>query len=311
MMSRSAHVFRLILREKFCGPLIPCRTVVYRNIPCRASELPRQSLSSFRWAQFSSSTVDEQSTGGKTDEGYSTLHLDLTAAELRTRVLEAALTYVPQHGWSRKAVEMACLEGGFPPGLHTLALPQGGIDLVLYFYASRNQRLADAMIEWRLSQTASASTPNQGVDPRFQSSQEVDAFLYRALRFRLEKILPVLPMWPQALGLLALPSNVPSSVGLLAQLVDEVWAQAGDRSTDMTWYAKRLGLAYVYNLTEVFMLQDSSPELTDSWRFLESRIADLRSLKQMNLKAVSSMLRDGFFALGNVTCNILGLARRS
>ncbi|KAA3677163.1 ubiquinone biosynthesis protein COQ9 [Paragonimus westermani] len=273
---------------------------MYHNFACRACELSPQSLSSFRRAQFSSSTTDEHSPGEKTDVEYSTLHLDLTAAELRTRVLEAALTYVPQHGWSRKAVEMACLEGGFPPGLHTLALPQGGIDLVSYFYASRNQHLADAMIEWRLSQTASASTPDQDPLPRFQSSKDVDAFLYRALRFRLEKILPVLPMWPQALGLLALPSNVPSSVGLLAQLVDEVWAQAGDRSTDMTWYAKRLGLAYVYNLTEVFMLQDGSPELIDSWRFLESRIADLRSLKQMNLKAVSSMLRDGFFALGNV-----------
>ncbi|KAF5397147.1 hypothetical protein PHET_09841 [Paragonimus heterotremus] len=57
MVSRSTHVFRLILREKLCGPLIPRRTVVYRNPLCRTSELPRQSLSSFRWAQFSCKPV--------------------------------------------------------------------------------------------------------------------------------------------------------------------------------------------------------------------------------------------------------------
>ncbi|VDP91081.1 unnamed protein product [Echinostoma caproni] len=213
-------------------------------------------------------------------------------AELRHRVLESAIQFVPIYGWSRQAVEAACQAEGLPSGLHSLAMPQGPIDLVLHFYASRNQRLAEAMSEWRLGEGASTQTR--------PTPNEVDAFLYRALKFRLEQIIPILDTWPQALGLLALPSNVPSSVGLLAQLVDEVWAQAGDRSTDMTWYAKRLGLAYVYNLTEVYMLQDKSPEFADSWVFLRTRLSDLRSLKQMNLKAVTSMVRDGVMAFGNV-----------
>ncbi|VDP64468.1 unnamed protein product [Schistosoma mattheei] len=55
----------------------------------------------------------------------------------------------------------------------------------------------------------------------------------------------------------------------------------------ISWYAKRLGVAYVYNLTELYMLQDKSPELSESWIFLRKRIEDLRSMKQMNLKAAS------------------------
>ncbi|THD23048.1 Ubiquinone biosynthesis protein COQ9 mitochondrial [Fasciola hepatica] len=182
-----------------------------------------------------------------------TLQWDTTDLDLRHRVLESAVSFVPIHGWSRQAVEAACQAERLPSGLHTLAMPQGPIDLVLHFYASRNQRLAEAMSEWRLTASSSSSRERPSV-------QGVDEFLYQALKFRLEQIIPVLNEWPQALGLLALPSNLPSSVGLLAQLVDEIWAQAGDRSTD--------------------------------------------------LKAVTSMVRDGVMAFGNVTCNILRLPRR-
>ncbi|CAH8615880.1 unnamed protein product [Heterobilharzia americana] len=228
----------------------------------------------------------------------SSLALD---SNLKARVLESTLTYIPKYGWSREAIE-ACS-------------PQGAIDIVLHFYASRNQQLAEVMQQWRIRNITDENNRLNEHDSRFSLSSspstaaEVDEFLYRALEYRLKAIVPYLDVWPQALGLLSLPTNIPSSIGMLAQLVDEIWAQAGDRSTDMSWYAKRLGLAYVYNLTELYMLQDKSPELVESWIFLRRRIEDLRSVKQMNLKAAASMLSNGVLAFGNVTCNILGWNR--
>ncbi|CAL8101130.1 unnamed protein product [Calicophoron daubneyi] len=261
--------------------------------------------------RFPSCSIWRYLTAGRTTstEGPSTKDsssINITDAELKSRVLESAICYVNQYGWSREAVEAACVTQGLPPGLHTLAMPGGDIDLIVYFYASRNEQLAEAMSQWQFSSAGDGQAAS-----RLHSKEEVDAFLYRALKYRLERNIPVMPVWPQALGTLASPKNVPSTIGLVAQLVDEVWAQAGDRSTDMTWYAKRLGLAYVYNLTDVFMTQDKSVNFEDSWRFLQSRIGDLRSMKQMDLKAVSSMLCDGVYAFGNVTCNILGLKRKS
>lgn len=35
------------------------------------------------------------------------------------------------------------------------------------------------------------------------------------------------------------------------------------------------------------MLQDKSPELSESWIFLRKRIEDLRSMKQMNVSCIS------------------------
>lgn len=48
----------------------------------------------------------------------------------------------------------------------------------------------------------------------------------------------------------------------------------------MNWYAKRLGLAYVYKLTELFYIQDTSPDHEETWKFLDRRISDLRSMKE-------------------------------
>jgi ubiquinone biosynthesis protein COQ9 len=40
------------------------------------------------------------------------------------------------------------------------------------------------------------------------------------------------------------------------------------------WYARRVGLATIYKASELYMLQDSSPNYESTWKFLERRIAD-------------------------------------
>lgn len=56
----------------------------------------------------------------------------------------------------------------------------------------------------------------------------------RAIEHRLRANDEVYPQWRQAMGLLALPQYIPAAIGLEAQLVDEIWAQAGDRSVDVS-----------------------------------------------------------------------------
>ncbi len=90
--------------------------------------------------------------------------------------------------------------------------------------------------------------------PPFASKAETDEFLYRAIRRRLEAIEPVLPMWPQAMGLLALPQNMPAAIGLEAQLVDEIWAQSGDRSVDVS-----------YTLVSSLLLSNQRKRLRSRW----------------------------------------------
>lgn len=267
----------------------------------------------------STSILYSSHTGTESDSDsdcYLSYREDEAALEqLCERAMEAAIPHIRTLGWSRSALEAACIDLDLPPGLHTVALPRGPVDLVLYFYESRNHRLADVLAKWRKEEPGAdgqmykVAKPNSfgfEAPPPFKTHQETDVFLRRAIEYRIRANDEVQPQWRQAMGILSIPQNIPAAIGLEAQLVDEIWAQAGDRSVDMNWYAKRLGLAYVYKLTELFYIQDTSTDHKETWKFLDRRISDLRSMKKAKLKGVSNMLREGIFAAGHVTSNILG-----
>lgn len=56
------------------------------------------------------------------------------------------------------------------------------------------------------------------------------------------------------------------------------------------WYTRRAVLTGIYNTTELVMMQDSSPDFEDTWRFLENRVADAMN---MNNTAHQVTLRAG------------------
>lgn len=61
-------------------------------------------------------------------------------------------------------------------------------------------------------------------------------FIMDAVETRLRMIVPYLDTWPQAMAIMALPNNSVTALKNLAQLVDEIWYYAGDRSVDVSVY---------------------------------------------------------------------------
>ncbi len=55
------------------------------------------------------------------------------------------------------------------------------------------------------------------------------------------------------------PLNAATALKQRAQLVDDIWHAAGDRSSDMDWYTKRALLGAVYTTAELYMLTDFTP----------------------------------------------------
>ncbi len=55
------------------------------------------------------------------------------------------------------------------------------------------------------------------------------------------------------------PLNAATALKQRAQLVDDIWHAAGDRSSDMDWYTKRALLGAVYMTAELYMLTDFTP----------------------------------------------------
>jgi ubiquinone biosynthesis protein COQ9 len=71
---------------------------------------------------------------------------------------------------------------------------------------------------------------------------------------------------------MAMPQNMPNTMQQLGELVDEMWFLAGDKSTDLNWYTKRMLLSGVYTSTEMFMTQDQSEGYKATFEFLDRRL---------------------------------------
>ncbi|CAG0912532.1 unnamed protein product, partial [Notodromas monacha] len=210
-----------------------------------------------QWRHFRSSVVKSVRENGTEDS---------SEWAVKNKVFTAALTYVPTDGWSREAIVKGARSIGLPSVAHGL-FSDGAVDLVAFFYLKCNEDLTKWM-EQELERSPES--------PQIQRSKT--NLIRDSVKHRLEMILPVEAQWPQAMSLLAL--NPRTGLFVLSDLMDDIWHVAGDdRSHDvcpnLNWYSKRLGLTALYKSTEIFMLQDISPDKSNTWEFLDRRIENL------------------------------------
>ena len=66
------------------------------------------------------------------------------------------------------------------------------------------------------------------------------------------------------------PDTYCEQVKLVGQFVDELCYAAGDGSHDLSYYRRRASLFTLYSSTMLVFLQDTSPELKQTFRYIES-----------------------------------------
>eukprot|EP01098_Paradermamoeba_levis_P008195 TRINITY_DN3398_c0_g1_i1.p1 TRINITY_DN3398_c0_g1~~TRINITY_DN3398_c0_g1_i1.p1 ORF type:complete len:311 (-),score=88.21 TRINITY_DN3398_c0_g1_i1:32-931(-) len=188
-----------------------------------------------------------------------------SSTEVKQQILSQGLKHVSKVGWSKEALAEASKELGYSVSLHGL-FPNGGLDLIHYFLDQINEKF--------VSQVSEEKTKDE------IEQKNLTEKLNFLVRLRLQFYAPYISSWPSALAELAAPTNLPDSTIRLLKLMDEIWYHAGDTSTDVDWYSKRLALAGVYGATELYMLTDQSDQFSDTWKFLERRIDNMKDLDQ-------------------------------
>lgn len=141
---------------------------------------------------------------------------------VRHQILNASLPFVSTHGWTREAISKGAESQGFPGVAHGM-FPNGGVELIQHFYQQCNQSLVQ-----QLRDNIAAA--------KDAKPQPIVEFVTNALRLRLQMIEPYQSHWPQALGIMSLPQNVPTSLAQLLTLIDDICYFAGDRSVDVRTY---------------------------------------------------------------------------
>lgn len=143
---------------------------------------------------------------------------DPAVADIKIKILDAALTFVHSHGWKKDSIIKGAEQIGYPGTVAGL-FPRGGIELIGYFYLKCNNELIDKMKE-RVGEKEKVDNPKE--------------FAAWAIKERLLMIDPFIKQWPQALAIMTLPPNVPTSIANQLTLVDDICYFCGDRSVDVS-----------------------------------------------------------------------------
>ncbi|XP_075225152.1 ubiquinone biosynthesis protein COQ9, mitochondrial-like isoform X2 [Lycorma delicatula] len=212
---------------------------------------------------------------------------------IRTKILQAALPFVHNYGWSKDAISAGAESLGYPGIVHGM-FPRGGAELVQHFYCTSNQQLVEKLkTELESEDDANIIVQQEGQGPSglktpLKKRKEPKVVIAYAVETRLRMIEPYLSNWPQALAIMTLPPNVPTSLANLLTLVDDIWYYAGDRSVDFNWYTRRVALAGIYKMTELYMIQDGSPDHENTWTFLNRRLDEATQLHSLFVQSESA-----------------------
>lgn len=143
---------------------------------------------------------------------------DEAVTEIRNKILEASLAFVDTAGWTRETIVKGAEQAGFPGTVHGM-FPKGGIELINFYNLKCNRELVEVMRE--------------KVGEKSENVGEPKEFVCWAIRQRLEMLHPHIKSWPQALAMMTLPPNVPTSLANMLTLVDDICYYSGDRSVDV------------------------------------------------------------------------------
>ncbi len=178
----------------------------------------------------------------------------------RDRLLEAALGHIPFDGWSRKALLRGAADIGVEPSAARRLFPRGGDDLLAHLDVWTDRRLVERV--------------DQDAIDRLRMRERIATLL----RMRLEILTPHREAVRRAIAARMLPANALAAGPALWRSVDLIWAIAGDRARDASYYTKRGLLLAVWTSTFFYWLDDQSPGLEDSFAFLDRRIDDVMQI---------------------------------
>jgi ubiquinone biosynthesis protein COQ9 len=198
--------------------------------------------------------------------------------DLREKLIEAVAAHAAFDGWSDAGLRAAAKDLGLDPALARNAFPGGALEMIEF-----HSRLAD-----RRMVAAYERAAGEGLKLREKVAL--------AVRLRLEANYANREAIRRALAILALPIHAPIAMRALYRTVDAVWIAVGDRSTDYNFYTKRALLAGVYGSTVLFWLNDKSPDASETWAFLDRRIADVMRVPKAigRLEKLAEKLPDPF-----------------
>ena len=218
----------------------------------------------------------------------------LDIKQIRIDLVRAMLTHVPFDGWTWEAMEQGAIDIGFEKKktcsirikIFKDLFKNGSIDFIDLF-----SEMVDLEVEdnYNLIKTKPKRVPEK---------------IKKIIIIRLNLCNNYKEAVRSSISLTAIPANTKTSLNILYRTCNSMWRIAGDKSTDFSFYTRRISLAAVYTSTLLFWLNDNSTDNVETELFLDRRLRDINNISSLkNPLANVKKFKNNFDGLKN-TINI-------
>ena len=188
--------------------------------------------------------------------------------QIRFDLIKAMLTHVPFDGWTWESMEQGAKDIGFEKK-KTLSLrikifkglfKNGSIDFIDIF-----SEMIDLEVKEKYESIES-------------KPDKIPEKIKKIIMIRLNLCEKYKEAVRSSISLTAIPKNTKISLNILYRTCNSIWRMAGDKSTDFSFYTRRMSLAAVYTSTLLFWLNDKSNDNVETEFFLDRRLNDISKI---------------------------------
>ncbi len=212
--------------------------------------------------------------------------------QIRIDLIKAMLTHVPFDGWSWKAMEQGAIDLGFEMKKSSSSrikifkglFKNGSIDFINIF---------SEIIDLEVIENYNLIEPKP---------ERVPEKIKKIIMIRLNLCQKYKEAVRSSISVTAIPVNSKISLNILYKTCNSIWRMAGDKSTDFSFYTRRISLAAVYTSTLLFWLNDNSNNNIETEFFLDRRLKDISKISSLK-KPLSDLKKftNNFNSLKNTT----------
>ena len=188
--------------------------------------------------------------------------------QVRIELIKAMLTHVPFDGWTWEAMEQGAIDIDYEKNktsserikIFKDLFKNGSIDFIDIF-----SEIIDLEVKENYN---SIETKPERVPEKIK----------KIIMIRLNLCQKYKEAVRSSISLSAIPVNAKISLNILYRTCNSIWRIVGDKSTDFSFYTRRISLAAVYTSTLLFWLNDKSNNNIETEFFLDRRLRDISKI---------------------------------
>ena len=188
--------------------------------------------------------------------------------KVRFDLIKAMLPHVPFDGWSWEAMEQGAIDIGF----ENKKKPTLRMDIYKDTFKNGSIEFIDVFSEMIDLEV------KENYDLIGSKPERVPEKIKKIIIIRLNLCQKYKEAIRKSISITAIPSNAKISLNILYRTCNSIWRMAGDKSTDFSFYTRRISLATVYTSTLLFWLNDKSNDNVETEFFLDRRLKDISKI---------------------------------